>query len=76
MNLRIGHAVEHRLVPTMSRFMTPKQLRRIRDLPGPHLTGPPDYPPPWAAASVAPPAELTTVPGIRRDDEAESIAFS
>jgi epoxyqueuosine reductase len=74
--LRAGHHLEHRLIPAMSRAMTPRRLRQIRDLPGPALSRPLAVAPPWAAARADPPGELATVAGIRRDDAAESAAFA
>jgi len=56
-------------------LMTPRRLRRIRDLPGPSLSRPLSVPAPWTEVPAAPPAELATTPGIRRDDAAESQAF-
>ena len=72
----MGHNLEHWLIPPMRWVMTPRRLRRIRDLPGPNLIRPLEAPPPWTAPSAGPPPELATVPGIHRDDDAETRAFA
>lgn len=72
----MGHDLEHWLIPPMRWVMTPQRIRRIRDLPGPNLIPPLKAPPPWTAPSVGPPPELATVPGILRDDDAETRAFA
>jgi epoxyqueuosine reductase len=74
--LRLGHDLDHWLIPPMGWVMTPQRLRRIRDLPGPNLIPPLEAPPPWTAPSAGPPPELATVPGIQRDDDAETRAFA
>jgi len=56
--------------------MTPRRLRRIRDLPGPMLSWPLAVPAPWARVQARPPGDLATVAGIRRDDAAEDAAFA
>jgi ferredoxin len=73
--LRYGHDIEHRLIPTMSRIMTPDRLRRIRELPGPELARPQPFLV-WSKVTTPPPAELRTVPGIQRDPEIEAAAFA
>jgi len=78
--LRMGHDLDHWLIPPMRWVMTPRRLRRIRDLPGPSLIRPLKVSPPWAVPpaglSAGPLPELATVPGIRRDDDAETKAFA
>jgi epoxyqueuosine reductase len=73
--LRLGHALEHALLPIMRQVMTPSRLRRLRDLPGPRWYRRQPFRP-WAQPSVSPPAELRTVAGIRRDPAAEAAAFA
>lgn len=74
--LKVGHELDHRLIPLMQRVMTPSRLRKIRDFPGPLLSRPLDAVPPWGPPAEPPPAELSTVPGIVRDDLAEDAAFA
>ena len=77
--LRYSHVLEHALTPWLGRGMSPPVLKRLREFPSLPAVFRRPYQAPrgaWAPFDQARvPAELRTVPGIRRDELAEQAAF-
>src|SRR3984957_8675876 len=77
--LRYSHVLEHALTPWLGHGMSPPVLKRLREFPSlPAVFRRPYLAPrgPWAPFDPdRVPAQLRTVPGFRRDDQAEQAAF-
>lgn len=73
---RLGHLLSPRLGGIVSSAPALNRLSRVPVIPTrfiPRLRSPAR---PWSGPKVAPPSELTSVPGIRRDEAAEADAHA